>query len=835
MTAPQSVLGPPLVPSPGQLSWENLGWQEPPVSLVSEGSFSALGVLAEAKGYFVVQVGIPPAHYRGRLGLFLEEAIEGALDARGALAPGIQSTTGLDASLADQLYRTRLLGYAGLAIGVPNLESIANLGRVLDADDSSVLRWWIAASQERPLRLLVHEQNLRLRVYQSPVMFEALFGTTPGPVSPRAPSVEMAESAEAMELSDLPPRVSGGDFETSVAGTRAEMDDDGAFTALDRALGLDHGAAGPEHGAPTIPCPPGAFSDEMAGHGAEFTPVVQAALFVDASDTDVHEPWLQAEEISPSEVALLSSPLPGGALGLSPKPARTEAAQSPEGTPGLPRIRLLASDFYAAQNGITKRSLSESEAATLATTDEASEPVHAEVAGAEEDPASEMAPTPLPTKKITRNPFVRFAEPHEWPRTALDPAISAEQGLDCESKVEASAESPSELPVRVLPKMPILRSELRKTPTSPEEDEEDEARLEERIASRSEALRASRASHFSQGTAAPGDFSALAPGPDDRVAQDILAKDSLLESDAPFATSPIRKKYEPNPVDVERQQAFLELSQRDWRRWLEALEGARGPRPLSAVERMFVTDYTRLAEAHRLGVADDSALEALTNFRQSFAESYTEAFDALRARGKRPTMVLDLPDMAHRIGRLQGARRVQLLLVDGLRFDLGLMLQDRLKQKAEATLTERLLLWSALPTCTSYQLELLGRGPEGLKEPGDPEEPPALVARGRAAMTPRRVRTGSLELYKLDVVEDELREVSRPVQERLPEIADRTAEAVLDFFSKQAPKTLVVVFGDHGFALDASKAGTSEEVIQGGSTPEEVLVPAFAWLTGRVH
>jgi hypothetical protein len=163
------------------------------------------------------------------------------------------------------------------------------------------------------------------------------------------------------------------------------------------------------------------------------------------------------------------------------------------------------------------------------------------------------------------------------------------------------------------------------------------------------------------------------------------------------------------------------------------------------------------------------------------------------------------------------------------------MVQDRLKKDAEAALTERLLLWSALPTCTSYQLELLGRGPEGLKQPGDPEEPPALVARGRAAMTPRRVRTGSLELFKLDVVEDELREVGIPIQDRLPQIADRTAQAVLDFFAKQPPKTLVMVFGDHGFALDPSKAGTLAEVVQGGSSPEEVLVPAFAWLTGRVH
>src|SRR5690606_15774771 len=188
-----------------------------------------------------------------------------------------------------------------------------------------------------------------------------------------------------------------------------------------------------------------------------------------------------------------------------------------------------------------------------------------------------------------------------------------------------------------------------------------------------------------------------------------------------------------------------------------------------------------------------------------------------------------------RLGRLQGARRVQLLLVDALRFDLGLLVQDRLKARADAALTERFLLWSALPTCTSYQLELLGKGAAGLKETGETDEPPALVARGRAAMTPRRVRTGQLEIYKLDVVEDSLRDIGEPVIDRLPSIADRTADAIIDFFQKQPPKTMVVVFGDHGFRLDPNAAGTSEEVVQGGSTPEEVLVPAFAWLTGAVH
>jgi hypothetical protein len=43
-----------------------------------------------------------------------------------------------------------------------------------------------------------------------------------------------------------------------------------------------------------------------------------------------------------------------------------------------------------------------------------------------------------------------------------------------------------------------------------------------------------------------------------------------------------------------------------------------------------------------------------------------------------------------------------------------------------------------------------------------------------------------------------------------------------------------MVFGDHGFALDALEGGISR-ARHGGASPEEVLVPAFAWLVGGVH
>jgi hypothetical protein len=40
-----------------------------------------------------------------------------------------------------------------------------------------------------------------------------------------------------------------------------------------------------------------------------------------------------------------------------------------------------------------------------------------------------------------------------------------------------------------------------------------------------------------------------------------------------------------------------------------------------------------------------------------------------------------------------------------------------------------------------------------------------------------------------------------------------------------------MVFGDHGFRVEGGEGPAH----QGGARPEEVLVPAYAWLLGQVH
>jgi hypothetical protein len=254
------------------------------------------------------------------------------------------------------------------------------------------------------------------------------------------------------------------------------------------------------------------------------------------------------------------------------------------------------------------------------------------------------------------------------------------------------------------------------------------------------------------------------------------------------------------------------------------------------VERTFVTSYVPLLDALSRGIADERARPVLDAWSKSFEKSYAEAFDALRVRGKRPTMVLDVPDLALRIGRLHGARAAQLILVDGMRFDLGLRINERLKPLLgqHAALTERLLLWSALPTTTAVQLELIGRGPDGLKEKTDEIASEVPVARGRAATTLRRVRAGQREVLKLDLVENAMSVPGGPLAERLDDLADEAAEALANHLLGLPARTLAVIFADHGFSLENIGAGTSA-ARSGGASPEEVLVPAFAWLCGAVH
>ncbi|WP_437576061.1 hypothetical protein [Sorangium sp. So ce887] len=280
------------------------------------------------------------------------------------------------------------------------------------------------------------------------------------------------------------------------------------------------------------------------------------------------------------------------------------------------------------------------------------------------------------------------------------------------------------------------------------------------------------------------------------------------------------------------------LSAAEWRTLAVELDNARGPKPVRVIEQLFATHYTPLLGATLAGETDAAVRGVVDSWRTSFEHSYREAFSALRVTGKRPPMVFDAPDIAARIGRLNGARGVKLLLVDAMRFDLGERVAAHLKEilMDRAILVERSLLWAALPPTTTAQMSLLARGPDGLRETMPPTEAEPAIARGRAVATLRRERVGSRELMKLDLVEARLRAAGPPLAERIEAIAEEVADVVARFMASLPPRTLLLVFGDHGFRMTSMGDGSATgPASQGGGSPEEVLVPAQAWLVGGVH
>jgi hypothetical protein len=559
---------------------------------VGEARFVGPGVLAEllseaeGEGFLTVQLDAPGPGHRGRLGVMIEAAIESALDRRGACPPGVAAATDLALSLADQLYRARLIELRGVALGVGTLGGMADVEHTLDPEDSAVLRYLLTAAALHPLRLFLNAGDRGLRVFTVPIaLHELMPGSAPHAIvcletaQPPAVAPAVARSSAAMERTQPPPQV---------ASPEPELEPEDSVTVV----------------------PPHVRVAEILAASE----VLEALTPPPSSQSGI--------DLSPPDLAAFSTPPPVVAAALPPAPS------------------------------------------------------------ADEEP---FEPSPIPPEPFERGPLY------------------------------ASAEN-------------------------------------------------------------------------------------------------------------------------DWRTWADELSTARGPKPLSVIERMFVSAYVPLADAVARGIGDASAQEVLSTWATAFEHSYREAFAALRVRGKRPSMVLDIPDIALRIGRLHGARRVELIAVDGMRFDLGLRLEQRVRWRMaqEVALTERLLLWSALPSTTAVQLELLGRGPEALKSWTGEVSSEIPVARGQNARTPRRVKVGHRDLLKIDLVEARLMEPGDHEAARLDDLADELAEVLSAQLARLPARTLAIVFGDHGFKLDAMESGTTSAK-SGGASPEEVLVPAFAWLVGGVH
>jgi hypothetical protein len=275
-------------------------------------------------------------------------------------------------------------------------------------------------------------------------------------------------------------------------------------------------------------------------------------------------------------------------------------------------------------------------------------------------------------------------------------------------------------------------------------------------------------------------------------------------------------EHEPAPSDPERARRCLA--------WAAQLQGMTGPKAHGSIEKAFITAYLPLSREISSGNVPPEARAAAEKWAEGFAQSYASAFRMLHTRTRRPLMVRDVVDLGLRWMGQHPARQCQLLLVSGMRFDLGQRLNEEIERRfrGAAVCAEQSILWTALPS--NPEAQLLGFGDTRRNQRSEP----ARTVPETAPIQPFLV--GNRELFKLSLVLDDLPRAGEPEQTRLERLAVRLADSIVPWMQRQPPDTLVVVFGDHGFHWQVTPSGTSAAQ-RGGALPDQVLVPASAWLT----
>lgn len=256
---------------------------------------------------------------------------------------------------------------------------------------------------------------------------------------------------------------------------------------------------------------------------------------------------------------------------------------------------------------------------------------------------------------------------------------------------------------------------------------------------------------------------------------------------------------------------------------IEALQASGGSHGWDDIEQLFESHYLPLQKAVRDGIAPALAAPILAEWAKDFAQSYEQAFDAIRNnRGRRPRLVLDVPSYAFQLSRKHNTEHLKLLLVDAMRADVGALVREKLKVQMANTAecVGSGLLWAALPANTAAQMELIARGTDGLRHFTGELAESQLMSRGNDLRRLRPVRVGSHRMYKLDIVQYLCRDAEKHSSDLLEQYAAEVATSVGRFLRQQEPNTLVYLCGDHGFGGIVDNA------------PEEILTCYQGWKVG---
>jgi hypothetical protein len=292
------------------------------------------------------------------------------------------------------------------------------------------------------------------------------------------------------------------------------------------------------------------------------------------------------------------------------------------------------------------------------------------------------------------------------------------------------------------------------------------------------------------------------------------------------SAAPVVEKLPAKPVPVDEQSGQRCAS------WAAQLQNMSGAKTHGSVERAFLTAYLPLSREVSAGRAPQETRLTVEKWAEGFAQSYASAFKNLGSTTKRPKMVKDVLELAFQWLGQHRARQCQLLLVTGMRFDLGQRLNEHIERRllGRAVCADQALLWAALPSNSEAQ-QIGDTGPGRVaRQPKAGTLPPSSPTTGGAGI--QSLRIGNRELFRLDQIPNDLAQPGELEPDRLERLALSLADTIVPWLQEQPPETLVVLFGDHGFHWHVTERGTSSAQ-RGGALPEQVLVPASAWMLGN--
>ena len=165
-----------------------------------------------------------------------------------------------------------------------------------------------------------------------------------------------------------------------------------------------------------------------------------------------------------------------------------------------------------------------------------------------------------------------------------------------------------------------------------------------------------------------------------------------------------------------------------------------------------------------------------------------------------------------------------------MRYDIGVKVRDALElaMGARAMLVDDSRLHAALPTTSSRQLETIARGVEALRSPAAAADDETIGAHAGGGL--RKLRVGGREVFRLYTIDVAMQNDAAAAIHRFDDLAENVAETIACHALALRSRTLLYILGDRGFSIDASGRAKC-----GGATPEEVIVPAFAFIVDAVQ